>query len=194
MLLNVASNHANWRIPGDSEGTATPDEADLSNSFCIVQEKAWNPETAGTFCLPFKQSLLGSVGVGRSDLPVTRPGNNKNEKNKTSHCDAETFQSPLRIKHFNLISSTLPQVCQMQGVSYLASPCLSKKQVTGSGDHYFGLRGCFFVHSSSVLTLLSLNWQFILYVSHVFREPWWNNTWPADSQWISSPQLPSMSV
>lgn len=188
VLLNVASSHAKWRIPRNSESTASPDEADLFDSFCIVQEKTWSPETAVTFCLPFKQSLLRYTGVGRSDLPGTRPDNN-NKENKTSHCDTEMFQSSSRIKHFNLILSTVLQVCQMQGVSYLASPCLSKKQVTRSSDHYFGLWGCFFVHSSSILTLASLNWQFILYVSQVLRQPWWNNTRPADSLRVSSPEL-----
>lgn len=191
-LLNDTSNHANWRIPGNTEGTASLDEAELSDSFCIVQEKTWIPETVGTFCLPFKQSLSRSIGAGRSELPVTRP-DSSNKKNKTSHCDAETFQSFSGIKHFTLISSTLPQVCQMQGVSYLASLWhLSKKQVTRSNDHYFRLRGCFFVHSSSILTLLSLNWQFILYVSQVLRQPWWNNTRPADSLWVSSPSPMSL--
>lgn len=67
----------------------------FSDSFCIVQEKAWNPEPGGMVCLPFKQSLLRSIGAGRSDWEMTRPDNN-NKKNETSHSDAGTFQSPLR--------------------------------------------------------------------------------------------------
>lgn len=56
------------------------------------------------------------------------------------------------VKH-NLVSSSFPQVCQMQAVLfYLVAPCLSKQQVTGGGDHPSGPRGCLFVHSSSVLT------------------------------------------
>lgn len=39
-LLNVIANHVNQRIPGNSEGIAFTDEAGLSDSFCIVQEKA----------------------------------------------------------------------------------------------------------------------------------------------------------
>lgn len=72
----------------------SPVKAGLSDYFCIVQEKAWNPEPAGMFCLLFKQSLLRSIWVGRSDWQTTRPDNN-NKKNKTSHCVAGTFQSPL---------------------------------------------------------------------------------------------------
>lgn len=94
-LLNVIATHVNQRIPGNSEGIAFTDEVGLSDSFYIVQEKAWNPEPAGGICLPFKQSLLRSVGAGRSDWQMTRPDNNK-KKNKISHYDAGTFQSPLR--------------------------------------------------------------------------------------------------